>query len=135
MLVTKSGERDPDATAIGRVLRDFCVLMDARRFSAWSALFTEDANFDGTIGRKEIRRRIENGSLARQPELVRKHTTANTLLTIVGDEAHETSDLIMYERLGDEPWQIRIGTYTSRLVRYGDTWLIASRALHWLEPA
>lgn len=116
---------------IRRLLAEACSFLDERRFAEWSDLFTEDATFGSWTGRTAIYEAISHAELATRPELSRKHTTANSVIDIDGRRAHAVSDLVMYDRVDDGPWTIRMGHYEDDLVRDDDRWRIAYRKLGW----
>jgi ketosteroid isomerase-like protein len=132
-----SGEdtRMTDEDQIRNTLARFCQTLDDRRFKDWSDTFTEDGVFGRSTGRAAILSMIEKGELATMPELRRKHTVTNSIITVQGDTADAVSDLAMYDRLGDDaPWIVRVGRYTDRLARQADgSWLFTHRTLEWLD--
>jgi 3-phenylpropionate/cinnamic acid dioxygenase small subunit len=114
-------------------MAEFCRLLDDRRFEDWSALFTEQAAFHERIGRAAILERILEGSLARQPDLARKHVTVNIVIRVDGDEARAESDLLLFERVAaGAPWTLQVGRYSDHLVRGDRRWLFAERYLQFV---
>jgi len=108
--------------------------LDDRRFKEWSETFTEDGVFGSRNGRAAIYANILQGELATRPELQRRHIVTNLEIHVTGDEAEATSDLLMYDKVGHEPWALRIGRYYDRLRRQADgTWLFSLRRLDWLD--
>jgi 3-phenylpropionate/cinnamic acid dioxygenase small subunit len=123
-----------DEDRIRNTLAAFCQLLDDRRFEDWARTFTEDGVFGREHGRAEILRMIQGGELATRPELRRKHTVTNAIIEVRGDRAEATSDLVMFDRVGDAPWTIRVGRYHDTLARQPDgAWLFTSRRLEWLD--
>jgi 3-phenylpropionate/cinnamic acid dioxygenase small subunit len=118
-----------DEEGIRRTIAEFCQFLDDRRFEDWSNLFTEAGEFQDLKGRAEILRYILGDQLATIPELKRKHTISNIIIDVSGDEATAVSDLVIFDRMGDEPWIYRVGDYTDHLVREGGRWLFAKRQL------
>jgi len=57
------------------------------------------------------------------------------VVTITGEEAVATSDLLLYDKIGDEPWKLTaIGRYTDRLAKQtNDAWLFTHRQLKLVE--
>jgi enamine deaminase RidA (YjgF/YER057c/UK114 family) len=110
--------------------------LDDRRFKEWSETFTEGGVFGGRHGRSEIYQNILGGELATIPELQRRHVVTNLEILVHGAEADATSDLLMYDKLGDAPWTLRVGRYYDKLVRQpkGD-WLFSERRLEWTGQA
>jgi hypothetical protein len=121
-----------DDAAIRRTLAEFGRFLDERRFEEWSELFCEDGVFGVNQGRDAVLAAMLTGELATVPELFRKHATVNSTIVIDGDGATATSDLLLFERWGeDRPWDMRFGFYEDQLRRVGDRWLIAHRQLTW----
>ena len=122
-----------DADQIRNTLARFCQLLDDRRFVEWSETFTEDGIFGERVGRATILKWIQGAELATRPELKRKHTAVNSIIDVQGDRASATTDLVMYDKVDDSPWSIRIGRYYDELVRQpsGD-WLFSKRRLEIL---
>ncbi len=120
-----------DEEGVRRTLARFCQYLDDRRFAEFSGLFMPDAVFGRASGREAIHELTAGGGLARNPELFRKHLTGNVVVDVQDERAEATSDLVMFERVGDEPWQLRFGVYHDVLVKHGDAWLFASRQLTW----
>jgi len=119
-----------DEGEIRRTLAEFGQYLDERRFDEWAALFTEEATFQHLTRRSEILAFMLQDELATIPELFRKHDTTNIVITLNGDQAHVESDLVLVERLGDNPWDFRFGKYIDEMVRE-DRWLFANRQLLW----
>ena len=113
----------------------FCQYLDERRFGEWSELFAVDGVFQGTASRAEILATIERGGLARRPELLRKHVTANFIIEVDGERASAESDLVLYEREAEGEFLIRLGKYTDRMVKADGRWLFENRDLEWTANA
>jgi len=121
-----------DEDAIRNLLARFCQTLDSRQFEAWAATFTEDGVFGRYTGRAAILGMILGGELATQPELHRQHAVTNSIIDVHGDTAEATSDLSMYDRVGDGPVSVRTGRYYDRLARQADGgWLFIERRLEW----
>jgi ketosteroid isomerase-like protein len=122
-----------DEDSIRNTLARFCQTLDSRQFEAWAATFTPDGVFGRSNGRAAILSMILGGELATQPELRRKHTVTNAIIVVDGDTAAVTSDLVMFDQVGDTPWTIRVGRYTDQLARQSDgSWLFTHRQLNWV---
>ena len=121
-----------DEDAIRNLIARFCQHLDSRRFKEWSETFTEDGVFGRLKSRAEIHAMILDGELAKQPDLHRQHAVTNSVIDVHGDTAEATSDLAMYDRIGDGPYSVRTGRYYDRLARQpnGD-WLFTERRLEW----
>jgi len=123
-----------DEDQIRNTIARFCQALDDRRFEDWAATFTEDGVFGRSDGRAAILKMIQGGELATQPELRRKHAVTNVVIDVHGDTADASSDLTMFDKVGDSPWSIRIGRYTDKLARQpSGGWLFTQRHLEWLD--
>ena len=124
-----------DVELIRRTLYEFSLALDARRFDEWVQLFTEDGEFAGRTGvrrgRQEILANISDGELAKDPQLCRMHTIHNPLIDIAQDGRSATSFcyLVQFDQRGDGPVEIRLATYTDRLVKQDGRWLFSSRKI------
>lgn len=127
--------QDSDVELIRRTLYEFSQALDGRRFEEWVRLFTEDGEFAGRTGtrrgRQEILANISGGELARDPELHRMHTIHNPLIDIAADGKTATSFcyLVQFDQRGTEPVEIRLATYTDRLVKQDGRWLFSHRTI------
>jgi len=122
-----------DQEQIRGLLARFCQHLDARRFKEWSETFAEHGSFGARKGRAAILENILGGELARMPALRRKHAVVNAVIDVVGDAATSTSDLVMFDQLGNSGWTIRIGRYSDRLERRDGAWLFSERQLEWID--
>jgi 3-phenylpropionate/cinnamic acid dioxygenase small subunit len=124
-----------DADEIRNTLARFCQCLDDRRFEEFSQTFTEDGSFNGRVGRATIFEWISGAELATRPELQRKHAVMNAIIKVQGDRAEATSDLVMFDQVGEAPWTIRVGRYTDELARQPTgEWLLSKRHLE-MVPA
>ena len=123
-----------DEDQIRNTLAAFCQHLDDRRFEDWANTFTEAGAFGRSSGRAAILRMIQGGELALQPDLKRKHTVTNAIIEVHGDTADVSSDLVMFDQVGDGPVTIRVGRYTDTLARQASgRWLFTRRQLDWLD--
>ena len=123
-----------DEDAIRNTIARFCQCLDSRRFEEWAATFTENGIFNRVNGRAAILEMIEGGELAKQPELRRQHAVTNSIITVHGDAAEASSDLTMFDRVGDRPITVRLGRYTDSLARQPTgEWLFTRRNLEWTD--
>jgi 2-iminobutanoate/2-iminopropanoate deaminase len=124
-----------DEDLIRNLVAHYSHCLDDRRFKEWSETFTEDGVFGSRHSRAAIYENILGGELATIPELQRRHIVTNLELTLHGEQAEATSDLLMYDRLGDAPWTLRVGRYYDKLRRQSSgAWLFAERRLEWTGP-
>jgi hypothetical protein len=122
-----------DADEIRNTLARFCQFLDDRRFEEFSQTFAEDGAFGERVGRAAIFEWISHAELATRPELKRKHAVTNAIVEVLGDRAISSSDLVMFDQVGDGPVTIRVGRYTDELVRQPDgAWLFSKRNLKML---
>ncbi|HEY3063709.1 MAG TPA: nuclear transport factor 2 family protein [Chloroflexota bacterium] len=121
-----------DEDAIRNTIARFCQHLDSRRFKEWAETFTEDGVFGRFNSRAAIHEMILGGELANQPDLHRQHAVTNSVIDVHGDTAEATSDLAMYDRVGDGPITVRTGRYYDRLARQPNgEWLFTERGLEW----
>jgi 3-phenylpropionate/cinnamic acid dioxygenase small subunit len=95
-----------------------------------SELFAEDGRYFPTtgefVGRAAIYQELVERAKTRPPDRRSKHLCGNSVITVHGDEAEAATDFVVYQRMGDEPWQILVvGRYYDRFVRRGGTWLFS----------
>jgi hypothetical protein len=122
-----------DADEIRNTLARFCQFLDDRRFEEFSQTFAEDGAFGERAGRTAIFEWISHAELATRPELKRKHAVSNAIVEVMGDRALSSSDLVMFDQVGDGPVTIRVGRYTDELVRQPNgAWLFSKRNLKML---
>jgi hypothetical protein len=119
------------AEEIRRTLAEFGRYLDERRFVELSELFCEDGSFGQTTGRAEILSEMLGGPLATKPELFRKHATVNSTIVVSDASAEVTSDLLLFERWGEGPWDFRFGRYEDSFRQVKERWLIERRQLLW----
>jgi len=117
-----------DDAQIRNTLARFCRLLDDRRFPEVGELFAPRGRMGRRAGRDQI---VERGGLARTPGLFRKHLTGNIVLEVDHDTAAAESDLLLFERLGESPWELRTGVYRDTLERIDGRWLFTDRQLTW----
>ena len=122
-----------DEDRIRNTVARYSHCLDDRRFKEWSETFTEDGVFGGRNGRAAIYQNILGGELATIPELQRRHIVTNLEIMVRGDEAQATSDLLMYDKRGEDAWTLRVGRYYDTLRRQPDgDWLFSQRRLEWV---
>jgi SnoaL-like domain len=109
--------------------------LDDRRYDDCSRTFTENGSIAGHKGRAAIVEFMLSQGLGTRPELRRRHVVTNIAIEISGDDARVDSDLLVYDKVGAEPWKLSaVGRYADRLARQSDgTWLFAERRLDFVE--
>jgi hypothetical protein len=120
-----------DEESIRRTLARFCHYLDERRFAELSDLFVPDGRFGRATGRSAILAMMTRGGLASSSDLFRKHLTGNVVIELEDDIAAVDSDLVLFERRGEQPWELRFGAYRDTLTRVEHQWLFAARQLTW----
>jgi 3-phenylpropionate/cinnamic acid dioxygenase small subunit len=122
-----------DQDKIRNTIARYSHCLDDRRFEEWSRTFTSEGVFGARTGRTAILENILGGELATRPELQRRHIVTNIEVQVDGTKADSSSDLLMYDKVGDGPWTLRVGRYYDRLERQPDgDWLFSLRRLEWL---
>ena len=119
-----------DRAAIHNLLMAYGSTLDLRDFDGFTALWTEDGNYNGTPGPQtgEAMRKVfaANASNAREPNF---HIFFNEVITFEGpDNAHATS--MSFWVAPDEsgkPVPMMLGQYEDEIVRIGDGWKFKSR--------
>jgi SnoaL-like domain len=130
-LVWRTVMDSSDDAEIRNTLARFCRLLDDRRFPEVGELFAPHGRMGRTAGREQIVELLGRGGLARSPDLFRKHMTGNMVVDVGPVTAAAESDLVMFERLGASPWELRMGVYRDTLERIGGRWLFTDRQLTW----
>ncbi len=124
-----------DADHIRNTIARFSHALDERRFQDWANQFLPDGQFGNKKGRDVIFKSISDGELAHVPSLKRKHAVMNIDVTVNGDKATAVSDLVMFDKYGDDPWFVAgVGKYNDDLERTADgQWLFRRRILNWVQ--
>ena len=120
-----------DDAEIRNTLAHICRLLDDRRFAEVGELFAPHGRMGRAAGRDQIVELLARGGLARTPSLFRKHLTGNIVVDVGHGTASTQSDLVMFERLGEDPWELRMGVYHDTLERIDGRWLFTDRQLTW----
>ena len=108
--------------------------LDDRRYDDCLATYSSDGSIAGHTGHAAIREFMMSQDLAMRPELKRRHVNTNIVAEVDGYTAEVTSDLLVYDKVGDGAWTLAaVGRYQDRLVRLADSgWLFTSRSLTFL---
>lgn len=108
--------------------------LDDRRYDDCVATYASDGSIAGRTGHAAIREFILSQDLATRSDLQRRHVNTNIVVDVDGDTADVTSDLLLYDKVGDGGWTLTaVGRYRDRLARQPDgTWLFSKRALTFL---
>jgi hypothetical protein len=127
---------DDDVRQVRRLLALYCQLLDQRRYSEWSGLFTADGVW--ALGGKEYRGPSETQAymdqlLRDRPQRRTQHVNSNVLVELDGPQGRVTSDFAMLASEPDgAPWKVvALGRYFDRVVRRpdGSGWQFAERRL------
>ena len=109
--------------------------LDDRRYEDCARTFAEDGSIAGHQGRTAILEFMHSQGLGANPQLQRRHVVTNIAIEVAGNVAHVDSDLLVYDKLGSEPWKLAaVGRYADQLTRQSDgNWLFAKRQLTFIE--
>ena len=80
--------------------------LDDRRFEDCIATYTPDGSIAGHTGHAAIREFMLGQDLATRPELQRRHVNTNIAIDLHGDQADAVSDLLVYDKVADQPWAL-----------------------------
>lgn len=78
--------------------------LDDRRYPDCVATFAEDGTIAGHRGGAAILEFMHSQGLGAEPDLQRRHVVTNIVIDISGDQADVASDLLLYDKLGTQPW-------------------------------
>jgi len=118
---------------IRRTLAIYPKSVDDRDSAGFAALFAEDGRIYSSagvfIGRAAIKKFLEDLYAARPPDRLFKHMWSNSVITVHGDTAESTSDILVFECLAESPWRMSIvARHHDRLVRQADgRWLFSEK--------
>jgi len=111
---------------IERLLLDYAALNDAGEWEALAALFQPDGRMNRPtvpdvfiVGREAIL-----DAFRARPARVSRHIVANIRVTVSGDEATATSQILLFTGAGTAPL---VGTYQDRLRKTAQGWRFAER--------
>jgi ketosteroid isomerase-like protein len=133
-----------DRLAVSEVLDDYARGVDSRDWDLVVSTFTDDAALDYTAfggpkgTRDEVIGWIANALTA---FVMSQHHITNRHITIDGDEAVVTAELLAIMGMASDPQKMSMmftgGQYVDRLVRTTDGWKIARRTCDrgWLASA
>jgi uncharacterized protein (TIGR02246 family) len=126
--------RMEDERAIERLLVEYGRTLDSRDFAAWSALFTEDGEWQGAQGgykgRTQLRTSMEKiftDAAADIPKGRNFHAMSNFIIDVQGDRATASSKFVFYKLDGSKPVAEVAGRYEDMLVRVGGAWKFRKR--------
>lgn len=126
--------RMEDERAIERLLIEYGRTLDNRDFAAWSALFTEDGEWQGAQGgykgRAQLRTSMEKiftDAAADIPKGRNFHAMSNFIIDVQGDRATASSKFVFYKLEGSKPVAEVTGRYEDELVRVGGAWKFRKR--------
>jgi uncharacterized protein (TIGR02246 family) len=126
--------RIEDERAIERLLVEYGRTLDNRDFAAWSALFTEDGEWQGAQGgykgRAQLRTSMEKiftDAAADIPKGRNFHAMSNFIIDVQGDRATASSKFVFYKLDGSKPVAEVAGRYEDVLARVGGSWKFQKR--------
>lgn len=111
---------------IERLLLDYAALNDAGEWDALAALFLPEGRMNRPTAPEafvEGRKAILEAFRAR-PVRISRHIVANMKVTVSGDEATASSQILLFTGAGTAPL---VGSYRDRLRRTGQGWRFAER--------
>ena len=113
--------------SIRRLLAEYCQRCDDERFEEWAKLFIEDGAFMA-FGQTHRGRAALEKFIASAP--VGKHLCFNSIIDITGSSASCASDFVFIKR---DRSLSSIGRYNDLLVKEGERWLFAERAVDFFD--
>jgi 3-phenylpropionate/cinnamic acid dioxygenase small subunit len=124
------GTPPDDHEAIRRTLALYAQMVDSKDATGWSEQFATNGTLhtsDGDhSGRPAIQRFIEQQFASEPPDRNTAHLIANSVIEVTSDSAQVTSDCLVFEKIGDEPWSVlRVSRAHDRLVREDGAWRLA----------
>jgi hypothetical protein len=132
-----------DREEIRQLLIEYGRTLDRRDFTAFSRLFTEDAEYKGGAttgirGSAAIARLLQE-TIEKNPMKVREpnfHLFANTMIQVNGDEATAASKgLFVVPNASGVPEIVMMATYEDVLIREGRGWKFKRRIVRADIPA
>jgi len=118
---------------IRRLLAEYCVFLDGRRYAEFGQLFAPDGVW--ILGGRENHGPAEVKAFMDQllldhPHRRSCHMNTNVAIDVDGDSATSSSDYVMFTREGAGAWSVlTTGNYVDRLARRDGVWRFVERRL------
>jgi uncharacterized protein (TIGR02246 family) len=121
-----------DHEAIRRALALYAQMLDSKDPAGLSEQFAPNGTWHTSgqqvDGRPSIKRHVEQQFAAEAPGRNTAHLIGNSVIEVSGDSAQVSSDCVVFEQLGDEPWTVRRASrMRDRLVREDGAWRFISK--------
>jgi ketosteroid isomerase-like protein len=123
-----------DEEQIRRTMGLYIQAHDTHDVDAIVALFVEDGLFANTRGdcrgHAAIREFFENSRTRAQamPDRRAKLLCGNSVITVSGDSAAASTDVVGFQRTAGEPWNVSlVAQYADKFVRRNGDWLYAEK--------
>jgi 3-phenylpropionate/cinnamic acid dioxygenase small subunit len=115
---------------IRRTLALSAQLVDSKDATGWSEQFARNGIFHtrsgDQTGRPAIKRFIEQQFANEPADRNTAHLGTNSVITVEGDTAQVTTDYLVFEKLGEDPWTVlRVSRAHDRLIRENGAWRFA----------
>ena len=117
---------------IRRVMGRYIQAHDTHDVETILTLFAEDglfANQNGDFkGHAGVREFFEGSRARATPDRKGKLMCANSVITVAGDSATAVTDVVGFQRVGEDPWTVRlVAQYADKFVRRNGEWLYAEK--------
>jgi hypothetical protein len=121
-----------DLDQVRRTIAEHPQTLDDGDVDRYVALFIDDARLTagGTeyVGKNAIRGFIKGYFDGQAPGRQTRHLFGNSVIDFDGQQATSVSDVMVFARTNDEPWELTTLTrHHDTLVRSGDRWLFAAK--------
>jgi ketosteroid isomerase-like protein len=122
-----------DLDQVRRTIAEHPQTLDDGDVGRYVALFTADARLTAGgvehTGQAAIRDFI-TGYFANLGGRQTKHLFGNSVIDLEGDRATSVTDVMVFGRMGEEPWALSTLTrHHDTLARQGDRWLFAAKEI------
>ena len=118
-----------DREAIRELLAAYCVAMDTGDFAGLGALFAPDGVWQDKLGPAAIAAQVAAEVPTPSVGPRRIHFLSNIVIALDGDSATATSNWLVVRSSPAGAMLGAAGTYRDSLVRIGDAWRFARRAI------
>ena len=117
---------------IRRLMGRYIQAHDTHDVDTMVTLFAADglfANANGDFkGSARIREFFDGSRSRATADRKGKLLIANSIITVDGDNADAFSDVVGLQRLGEDPWTVRlVAQYADKFVRYNGEWVFVEK--------